>query len=172
MSFTPYATNAVNAAAKPIDYAKAYSPTVQLYHGGSIVVNNKAVGRILTWSPAGAYNREGTHIYEVQGRTWGLPVDYAPGRATGFNITWTRNEVWSDELEKALGWTAVWENLTDQNYPFIAKEYLYRGTQPYRMWSYLGCWFTEKNPSEWAAEGEGVISVTCAMAYISRKKSL
>jgi hypothetical protein len=167
----PYAQNAFNAAVNPIDFTKAGTPTIQMYHGGTILVNENIVGRINSWQPAGAYTREGTHIYEVNSNTWGVPVDYVPGRATGFNITFTRNEVWSQELEIALGYGAVWDNLTDQTYPFTAKEMLYKGATVYRIWSYFGCWFTEKNPSEWSNEGNGVISVSCGMAYVSRKKT-
>ena len=165
----PYAQNAFNAKVAQIDFAKAGTPTVQMYHGGTIVVGANIVGRINSWQPAGAYTREGTHIYEVNSNTWGLPVDYVPGRATGFNITFTRNEVWAQELEIALGYTGVWNDLTDQTYPFLAKEMLFKGKTLYRTWSYSGCWFTEKNPSEWSNEGNGVMSVSCGMAYVSRK---
>jgi len=169
---TPYATNSYAVQAKGIDYTKDGAPTIQMYHGFSIVVNDKIVGRIQTWQPAGAYTREGSHVYELNNNTWGLPVDYAPGRGTGFNITWTRVEVWSQELELALGFPGVWANLTDQDYPFTAREYLYRGVSPYRIWSYFGCWFTEKNGGEYSSEGDGKITVSCGMAYVSRKKTL
>jgi hypothetical protein len=162
-------SNIYNVTRQPLDYTKS-NTTIQTYHGGSIVVNDKVVGRITNWQSNGAYTREGSHCYELNGNTWGLPVDYVPGRATGFNITFTRNEVWSMELELALGYGAVWNSLTDQTYPFNAQEYLFRGATPYRVWTYSGCWFTEKNPTEWSAEGDGKISVSCAMAYVSRKK--
>lgn len=168
---SPYATNDFGVIAKPIDFTKDNTPTTQLYHGGTIVVNSKIIGRINAWQAAGAYTREGTHVYEVNAKTWGLPVDYVPGRATGFNITWTRSEIWDQELEIALGYGAVWENLTDQNYPFVARELLFKGSSLYRSWSYFGCWFTEKNPVELSAEGDGIFSVSCAMNYVSRKKT-
>lgn len=167
---SPYATNSFAVQTQAIDFTKEGSPTVQMYHGGTIVVNDKIVGRIQTWQSAGAYTREGSHVYELNGSTWGLPVDYVPGRATGFNVTFTRSEVWGQELELALGYTAVWANLTDQTFPFTAREYLYRGADPYRIWSYLGCWFVEKTPNEWSAEGDGKITVSCGMAYVSRKR--
>jgi hypothetical protein len=167
---SPYAVNSFAVQTQPIDFTKEGAPTVQMYHGGTIVVNDKIIGRIQSWQAAGAYTREGSHVYELNSGTWGLPVDYVPGRATGFNITFTRSEVWFQELEIALGYAGVWSNLTDQNYPFTAREYLFRGADPYRVWSYLGCWFTEKNPNEYSAEGDGKISVSCGMAYVSRKK--
>jgi hypothetical protein len=167
---TTFAKNSFSVNRQPIDFNNAEAPTVQMYHGGSIVVDGNVVGRITAWQPAGAYNREGAHIYELNQKTWGLPVDYVPGRVTGFNITWTRNEVWTQELELTLGYRAVWDNLTDQTFPFQARECLFRGATAYRIWLYRGCWFTEKNPAEWSAEGDGIMSVSCNMAYVSRKR--
>jgi len=169
-NFTTFASNAFGVNRQPIDFANASAPTVQMYHGGTIVVAGNVIGRITAWQPAGAYNREGAHIYELNSKTWGLPVDYVPGRATGFNITWTRNEVWNEELELTLGYGSVWQNLTDQTAPFDARECLFRGASVYRTWSYKGCWFTEKNPVEWSSEGDGIINVSCNMAYVSRLK--
>lgn len=171
ISTSPYATNNFGVNSTPIDYSQAYTPSLMTYHGGSICVNNNIVGRITEFQSAGAYTREGNHVYEVNNNTWGLPVDYVPGRATGFNITMTRNEVWSQELEIALGYPAVFNNLTDQNYPFVANEYLFKGTNVYRAWTYYSCWFMEKNPSAWSASGDGICSVTCNMAYVSRKRT-
>lgn len=172
---TPYATNAfnaqVNAGNGHFDYTNAQAPTTMTYHGGTIVVNGNIVGRVNNWQPAGAYTREGVHVYELNGRTWGVPVDYIPGKATGFNITFTRNEVWGQELELALGYTSVWENLTDQTTPFIANEYLFKGNVVYRQWSYSGCWFTEKNPDAWASDGDGIFKVSCGMVYVTRKRT-
>ena len=170
-NFTTFAKNSFGVNRQAIDENNAEAPTVQMYHGGSIVVNGNVVGRITAWQPAGAYNREGAHIYELNQKTWGLPVDYVPGRVTGFNITWTRNEVWGQELERTLGYAPnVWNNLTDQTFPFQAKECLFRGSTAYRVWLYKGCWFTEKNPVEWSAEGDGIMNVSCNMAYVSRTK--
>lgn len=167
---TPFATNSFGVRVNPIDTTQPGTPTTMYYHGGSIVVNNKIIGRIKSWQPSGAYTREGTHIYEVSRETWGLPVDYVPGRATGFNITFTRSEVWTQELELALGYRALWSNLTDQTYPFTSYEYLFRGSTPYRTWLYSGCWFKGKTPNSWDAEGSGVVEVSCELAYVSRKK--
>ena len=168
---SPYGGNSFGVKALEIDFDQPGTPTTQVYHGGTIVVEGNIIGRINAWQAAGSMTREGTHIYEVSKETWGLPVDYVPGRATGFNITWTRTEVWNQELERALGYPAVWKDLTDQNRPFRADEMLFKGVVPYRTWSYSGCWFTEKTPSEWSSEGDGVFSVSCNMAYVSRQKT-
>lgn len=167
---TAFASNSFGVNKLPIDYTKPGTPTIQTYHGGSIVVNNNVVGRIESWNPAGSFTRSGKHVMELSHVTWGLPVDYVPGVATGFNVTFTRSEVWNQELELALGYAAVWENLTDQTFPFEANEYLFRGADVYRLWRYSGCWMVSKTPSEWQAEGDGMIKVSCDMAYVSRKK--
>jgi len=168
---SPYAANSAGVKVAKIDFSKPNAPTTMMYHGGTIVANGKIIGRINNWQPAGAYTREATHIYEVNKETWGLPIDIVPGRATGFNVTFVRTEVWSQELEIALGYGATWSNLTDQNYPFTAMEYLFKGDTVYRSYSYLGCWMTEKNPEAWASDGDGVFKVSCNMMYISRVKT-
>lgn len=172
LSASPYGANNFSVKVNPIEATAVGAPSTMFYHGGTIVVNGNIVGRINTWQPAGAYTREATHVYEVSKETWGLPVDIVPGRATGFNITWTRSEVWTQELELALGYQALWSNLTDQTRPFTANEMLFRGANAYRTWTYYGCWFTEKNPNEWSSEGNGIMQVSCNMAYVSRKKTL
>jgi hypothetical protein len=171
---TPYALNDYGVQVQSLDYTKfpqSGSNAMMTYHAGSIVVNGKIIGRIDNWQPAGAFTREGSHVYEVSNQTWGVPVDYVPGRATGFNITWTRGEIWNQELELALGYRAVWKNLTDQTHPFVANEMLFKGATLYRTWIYSGCWFTEKNHTEWSSEGDGRIKVNCAMAYVSRNRT-
>jgi len=172
---TPFATNSASVQTQALDYTKPQAPLAQSYHGGAIMVNSNVVGRIEEWHPAGAYTRNKTHCYEINNKTWGVPVDIVPGIATGFNITFTRSEVWAQELEITLGYGAtggaVWENLTDQTFPFQAQEFLYQGATVYRVWTYYGCWFTEKNPTSWTSEGDGRIKVTCGMVYISRKKT-
>ena len=170
------ATSPFGSTSTPIDFGKPGVPTVQMYHGGTIYASSgggqaKVIGRVTSWNPSGTYTREGVHIYELGATTWGIPIDYVPGRVTDFKVTFTRNEVWDEELELALGYGAVWHDLTMQNYPFVVDEHLYKGSNPYRQWQYQGCWFTEKTPQEWSAEGDGVIKVNCAMAYIKRTKT-
>lgn len=171
LSNTPYATNPVGATTKALEADATHAPTIQTYHGGSIVVGGNIIGRITEWQPAG-YTRAGSHVYELNQNSWGVPVDYVPGIASDFNISLTRNEVWSEELEITLGFNAVFENLTDQTRPYTAKEFIYRGSTPYRQWDHYGCWLTSKNRSAWSSEGNGIISVSGAMAYVSRKRTL
>lgn len=174
LATSPYAQNPGGVQVKRLDYGKSAqlneTTSTMTYHGGSIVVNGAVIGRIQEWNSSGAYTREANHVYELNGNTWGLPVDLVPGRATGFNVSWTRNEVWTQELEVTLGYGAVWEVLTDQTYPFEANEYLFRGASPYRQWGYKGCWFTAKTPSAWSAAGDGIMQSSCEMMYVSRKR--
>lgn len=152
----------------PLEMQRADAPTVQLYHGASIVANNNVIGRVTSFQAAGAYTREGAHIYEVSNQTWGVPVDYVPGRATGFNVTLARIEVWQQELEIALGFGSVFENLTDQTRPFELQEYIFRGQEVYRTWKYLGCWLTSRTNNAMEAEGDGIIRVDAEINYVSR----
>lgn len=171
---SPYATNTFGVSSRPIDYTAGNgSPTMQTYHGGTIVVNNAIVGRIDSWQASGAYTRNVELVYELNKNSWGLPVDAVPGISTGFNVTWTRGEVWEQELEIALGYTGgVWNSLNDQNRPFATNEMLFKGTTAYRTWLYSGCWFTSKTPSAQESMGSGRMTVNCDMVYVTRKRTL
>jgi len=163
------APNPYNVVKKPIDYSKPESSTVMTYHGFSIVVNGKIIGRVKEWNPQ-AYGREGNHIYELSHETWGRPVDYVPGRVEEFQISFGRVELWDQELEIALGFSSVWEDLMDQNYPISIYEYLYKGTSLYRVWLYRGCWFKSKQMNSYDATGDGIVSVECTIAYVRRER--
>jgi hypothetical protein len=141
------------------------------YHGISIVVEGNVVGRITSFART-PYTRAGTHLYELNHATFGKPVDYVPGQATGFTITATRVEVWRQELEVALGFGSVWNDLTDQTRPFRVQEFLYRGTIPYRVWTYLGCWFQDRNEDAFTPEGDAIIRANATIAYVSRIRTL
>jgi len=165
-----FAANPFGVNVKPLDFSVADAPTTKTYHGASIVVNGNIVGRITTWQAAGAYTRGGEHVYELSHVTWGHPVDYVPGRVEGFTVALTRVEVWNQELEIAFGYRAVFENLTDQDRPFEVLEYLFRGQSLYRVWKYSGCWFQEKSPESYDANGNGICSVSATIAYVSRTR--
>lgn len=165
---SPFATNAYGVQSTSLDYTDPGAPTTMSYHGAAIVVGGNIVGRIQSWQPDGAYNRDGELIYELSNVTIGKPVDFVPGKVTGFTIAYTRTEVWGQELEKTLGYANVFADLTDQNRPFITQEYLYQGSTPYRVWQYSGCWFKSKNPEAWAADGNYIYRVSGQIQYVSR----
>jgi hypothetical protein len=169
---SPFATNAFGVQTSSIDFTDPGSPTSMTYHGLAIVVQGNIVGRFTSWNPEGAYNRDGEHVYELNRVTMGKPVDYIPGKATGFTVSYGRTEVWDQELERTLGYPAAWADLTDQNRPFVSQEFLYKGTDPYRVWQYSGCWFRSKNPEGWTADGNYIYRVSGQIAYVSRIRVL
>lgn len=168
-------TNPFGVEVPSLDFNAPDAPTTKTYHGVSIVVNGSIIGRITSWQPSNAYTRGGEHVFELSHRTWGHPVDYVPGKAEGFTLSIARAEVWNAEMERALGLVGAggqFTTLLDQNRPFTINEYLFRGQELYRQWVYRGCWFQDKNPSAYEAEGNGIISVDATIAYVSRTRAV
>lgn len=160
---SPYASRV-----DPLEHSKTANVTMT-YHGGAIVANGSVVGRIKDWTP-GKFNRTVTEVRELTNSTFGVPVDNVPGTTTGYTVSFTRSEVWLEELEVVLGYGSTWTSLADQTTPFTANEYLFRGDTPYRVWQYAGCWFTDKSNNQWSADGQGIIEVACEFAYVNRTK--
>ena len=169
---SPFGTNAFGVTTAAIDYTQPGAPQTMSYHGAAICVGGNIVGRINSWHPDGAYSRDGEHVYELSRQTIGKPIDYVPGKATGFTVSFTRTEVWNQELELALGYPTVFADLTDQTYPFIVQEFIYQGATPYRQWQYSGCWLKSKNPDAYTADGNYIYKVTGQLAYVSRIRVL
>ena len=104
--------------------------------------------------------------------TWGKPVDYVPGRATGFSVTATVAELWFKEIEVQLGIVAEGEQLNDlidQNFPFVAREFWFRGSETYRVWTYVGCWLTDRNEETFSADGNAKVIANFTFNYVSRR---
>lgn len=171
-NLSPFATNAFGIDTPALDFSVPDAPTTKTYHGASIVVDGNIVGRITSWNPSGAYTKEVSHVYELSHVTWGRPVDIVPGRSTGYEVAFTRVEVWFQEIELALGYPDVWNDLSDQDRPFTTFEYLFRGTTLYRVWRYAGCWLTARNESEQSAEGDGKFVADCTMMYVQRQRTV
>lgn len=171
------APNPYGVEVKPLEYTSdglGSEGTTKTYHGTTILVNGNVIGRITSWQPT-AYSREGVHVYELSHKTWGRPVDYVPGKATGFTIAMVRTEVWFDELEIALGLAdnqaAVFNDLMDQTKPFRVEEQLFRGAgNAYRTWQYHGCWFQERNEDAFTSDGDARINVNATLAYVARRQ--
>ena len=168
---TPYATNPHGVRVKPLDLEAEGSPTVKTYHGLSIIVDGRIVGRINSWAPK-VFNRNGTHVYELNHHTFGRPVDFVPSVSTGYTISVNRTEIWDQEFEIALGYPAQWSDLIDQNRPFSVQEYLYKGASIYRVWSYVGCWFTSRNEDNITNKGEAQYVVNGEIAFVSRRRTV
>jgi len=148
--------------------------TTKVYHGVSIVAglndsNTIVVGRIQSWQPD-SYTRDGIHLYELATTSWGRPVEYIPGKATGFTIAVTRAEVWKGEMERAFNDASIplYDDLIDQNFPFTIKEFWIAGDNTYNIWTYRGCWFQNKNPDAITSDGDGVTRINATIAYVSK----
>jgi len=165
------ATNRFNIEANrepiAIDFNAPFAPTTQTYHGFSIQVGGVTIGRITEWTPQ-QLDREFNHVFELNAKTWGQPVDGVPGRATNFQLSFARAEVWGEEIEKAFGETDVYTLLINQTQPFTIDEVYARGLQIYRRYRYLGCWFTSKNVSAFASDGDGIIKIDGEMMFINK----
>jgi len=166
-NITPYGSNAFGVTTRPLNFNAPGAPTVKTYHGISIVVDGKIIGRVQSWNPQ-VYARNGTHVYELSNVTFGRAVDYVPSINTAYSISFTRTEVWDQELEIALGYPAVWNDLIDQDRPFTVDEYLYKGQNVYNRWSYVGCWFADKNLNPFEAEGDAKVMVSGTLNFVSR----
>jgi hypothetical protein len=135
------------------------------------VVDGKIIGRIQSWQ-ASVYTRNGKHIYELSHLTFGRAIDYVPSINTAYSLTFSRAEVWNQELEITLGYPAVWQDLIDQNRPFSCQEAHMRGATPYRTWLYSGCWFEERNENSFEAEGDATVMVNAGVKFVSRRRVL
>lgn len=150
--------------------------TTKVYHGVSITSGDNAniIGRIQSWQPD-SYTREGIHLYELANMSFGRPVEFIPGKATGFTIAVTRAEVWEAEMEIAFGFGAVFDDLIDQNKPFTVREFWLKGNMGLstaQVWDYKGCWFTGKNIDAITSDGDGVTKISATLAYVSRRKTV
>lgn len=162
-----FASNTHSVRVKPIDFNADGSVSSKTYHGATIVVNDKIIGRISSWNPQ-VYSRPGTHVYELSYRTYGRPIDYVPGRSEGYTASISRTEVWNEELEITLGFGAVFADLADQDRPWTTHEYLFRGYDVYRLWKYSGCWFQDKNEDAYSTDGDSIVRLTATVAFVSR----
>lgn len=170
-TISPYADNAFGVRTRDINFDAPGAPTTMTYHGIMLVVNGRAIGRIQGWTPQ-MYQRDGELVYELSKFTFGRPVDYVPSVNRGYTITGSRVEVWDKELEICLGYPAVFADLIDQDRPFTVSEYLFRGPNVYRVWSYLGCWFGQKNIQEQSADGNAKVMVNFDINFVSRVRTV
>ncbi len=172
LDYSQFAANPFGVLVRPLDLDDPDAPTSKTYHGITIEANGAVLGRIQSWNVAGAYTREGEHVYELNNRTWGRPVDYVPGRATGYNITATVAELWERELEVQLGLAAPrtqFVDLIDQTAPFTCREFWFRGATIYRVWTYRGCWFTNRNEENMTSDGNARVIAAFEFNYVSRQ---
>ena len=166
--YTKFAGNPYNQTVEPIDQTDKYAPTSKTYHGITLVVNGNVLGRVQSWNTNGAYTREGNHVYELNNRTFGRPVDFVPGIATGYSITAQVAELWGSELEIQTGSTSRYIDLISQTKPFQAQEFWFRGSEAYEVWTYLGCWMTDANENDFTNQGDARVLRNFTFSYVSR----
>lgn len=167
-SLAPHATNAHQVTVKPLDFNDEHAPTIQTYHGLSIAYKDKIIGRIVSWNPQ-VYQRDANHAYELNHKTAGRPIDIVPGPSRGYTISATRNEMWDNEIEVAMG-DELYDDLADQTSPKVVDEYLFKGNALYRCWRYTGCWFTERNVEGFQADGDYMVRISANLMYVSRRR--
>jgi len=163
--------NIYSVQPSPLDYSDPKMPATRtkVYHGFGVVVGSKFIGSIQSWQPA-SYDRTLTPVRELSPATFGRHVDLVPGVGGDPTISMTRIEIWEDELEKALGLsTQEWIDLVSQDKPFKVMEVWYKGKALYRMWEYVGCWFSQKNPDGYSADGDGIVKITATIGYVTRR---
>lgn len=168
---TPFAGNPHGVRVSPLEFDAPGAPTIKTYHGISIVVGGRIIGRVQSWAPQ-MYTRAGQHVYELNHLTFGRPVDYVPGVNSNYSVSVSRVEVWNQEFEVALGYPAVWSDLIDQTRPFSMQEYLFRGNTVYRVWLYSGCWFAGRNEDGADKEGNAIFQVNGEINFVSRARAV
>jgi hypothetical protein len=169
LDYTKFAGNKFNQLVEPIDYSVGRPIAAKTYHGITLVVNGNVLGRIQNWNNSGAYSRNGEHIFELNNRTFGRPVDYTPGIAQGYTINASVAELWGSEIELQTGATSRYVDLISQTRPFEAQEFWFKGSEPYEVWTYLGCWLQDRNESDYSSTGDTRVIANFQFAYVARQ---
>lgn len=151
--------------------------STKTYHGLTIISESgQIVGRVQSYTPKFG-ERDVTLVYELNGYTWGRPIDNVPGIEKGRTLSVNRIEVWEEEMEIAFGSAedngrnggVEWIDLCEQTKPFIFQECLLRASSRFRSWEYLGCWFTSKDIDAYSATGDAKIVANSSMSYVIRR---
>jgi hypothetical protein len=154
----------------PVDYTADGAPRTMGYHGFKIQIDGVTIGRITEWTPI-QMSRPGTHIRELNGDTYGQPVDFVPGVEENFTLAFGRAEVWLEEIEIAFGLTNnPYALLINQNRPFVIDELFTQNGLITRHYKYVGCWFTSKNTSQFTAEGgDSIVKIDGEISFVNRQ---
>lgn len=168
LNYTPFASNPHGQITEPLDYTDVYAPTAKTYHGITLVVNGNVLGRIQNWVASGAYTRMATHVFELNNRQYGRPVDLVPGKGDGYTVTASVAELWGAELEIQTGASSRYIDLVSQVVPFVAQEFWFRGADIYETWTYTGCWMTDANEQEHSVDGDSRVMRNFQFSYVGR----
>lgn len=169
LDYTKFAGNKFGQQVEPLDYSVARPISSKTYHGITLVVNGTVLGRVQGWNNSGAYTRAGVHVFELSNRTFGRPIDYVPGIASGYTINATVAELWGSEIEIQTGAANRYTDLISQTRPFEAQEFWFKGSAPYEVWTYLGCWLQDRNESDYRADGDTRVIANFNFAYVARQ---
>ena len=162
-----FAGNAFGQVTEALDYTSPYAPTAKTYHGIALVLNGNVIGRIQQWQRE-IYKRATKLVRELNNLTFGRPVDNVPGINNGYTISAQVAEMWNKEIEIQSGYTTRWTDLISQTAPIEAQEFWFRGAGPYEVWTYLGCWITDRDETQMSAEGDTIVMANLNMSFVSR----
>jgi len=144
----------------------------QTVHGLDIEVGGRIVGRIESYKVS-PQTKTITPQRELTRKGYGRIVEQVPGKGNDTQtISIIRPELWASEMEIAFGYAAVFQDLTDQTRPFTLYERLYKGTVPYRVWGFFGCWFGSQDIGDFTVDGDSIIKKTAEIHYTARVKLL
>lgn len=163
-----FAANPFGVQSPPLDYTHQHANTTKTYHGIAMAFNGRVVGRLQSWSTAGAKKRNAKPVFELNNKTFGRPVDTIPGIAQGYTIAASAMEMWGKEIEFVAGSTTRFVDLISQTAPFTADEFWHKGSSLYETWSYLGCWLTDMDADAWTSEGDAMYKSNVNFAYTAR----
>ena len=164
-----FAGNDFGQQVEPLDYSHSTPISSKTYHAIALVMNGNVLGRIQSWNNSGAYSRQGDHVFELNNRTFGRPVDYVPGIAQGYTISASVAELWGSEIEIQTGATERYVDLISQTRPFESQEFWFKGSEPYEVWTYLGCWMQDRNENDYSSTGDGRVISNFQFAYVARQ---
>lgn len=145
------------------------APDTKVYTAFGVEVDGVRIGRITDWTNP-PRTREFALQKELNPDTFGLPVDGVPGGvADGFDIQFNRTEVWAQEIEKAFGAQDIYTFLTEQNLPITVEHFIRRGRREYSRTQYLGCYWGNISEDAFSAEGNGIITVSATLNFVSKR---
>lgn len=137
---------------------------IRTSHAMALRANGITIGVIQSWNTT--QSRGVTHIYEIDPRTSGEPIEAVPGNVGGLTISVNRFDTYTKRMEQAFG-TPDFEMLSDQNNPFEVRETWRFPNGAIEARAYLGCWFTQIGRN-YSATDARVVNVGGQLAYVRR----
>lgn len=130
----------------------------------TIRANGITVGKLQTWNIA--QTRGITHIYEIDSRTSGEPVEAVPGNVGGLTISVSRYDLYTRRMEQAFG-TPDFEMLSDQNNPFECREVWRFPNNATESRKYEQCWFNNIGRN-YSATDNRVVMVSAGITFVRK----